>query len=38
MTDAPPTETLAPEIAGLLKRDAAGLVPAIIQEESREPC
>ena len=35
MTDAPPTEqTLAPEIAGLLKRDAAGLVPAIIQEES----
>jgi phosphoribosyl-AMP cyclohydrolase len=35
VTDAPPTEqTLAPEIAGLLKRDAAGLVPAIIQEES----
>ena len=35
MTDAPPTEqTLDPEIAGLLKRDAAGLVPAIIQEES----
>ena len=35
MTDAPPTEqTLDPEIADLLKRDAAGLVPAIIQEES----
>ena len=35
MTDAPPTEeTLAPEIANLLKRDPAGLVPAIIQEES----
>jgi phosphoribosyl-AMP cyclohydrolase len=35
VTDAPTTEgTLAPEIAGLLKRDAAGLVPAIIQEES----
>ena len=35
MTDAPTTEqTLAPEIAGLLKRDAAGLVPAVIQEES----
>lgn len=35
VTDVPPAEqTLAPEIAGLLKRDAAGLVPAIIQEES----
>jgi phosphoribosyl-AMP cyclohydrolase len=35
VTDAPPTEeTLAPEIANLLKRDPAGLVPAIIQEES----
>ena len=35
MTDAPTAEqTLAPEIAALLKRDAAGLVPAIIQEES----
>ena len=35
MTDAPAAEQpLAPEIAGLLKRDAAGLVPAIIQEES----
>jgi phosphoribosyl-AMP cyclohydrolase len=35
VTDALPAEqTLAPEIAGLLKRDAAGLVPAIIQEES----
>ena len=35
MTDAPTAEqALAPEIAGLLKRDAAGLVPAIIQEES----
>jgi len=35
VTDAPPTgQTLAPEIANLLKRDPAGLVPAIIQEES----
>jgi len=35
VTDAPTTEqTLAPEIAGLLKRDAAGLVPAVVQEES----
>ena len=35
VTDAPTAEqTLDPEIAGLLKRDAAGLVPAIIQEES----
>jgi phosphoribosyl-AMP cyclohydrolase len=35
VTDAPTAEeTLAPEIAGLLKRDAAGLVPAVIQEES----
>ena len=35
MTDASTAEqSLAPEIAGLLKRDAAGLVPAIIQEES----
>ncbi len=35
VTDAPPTEqALTPEIASLLKRDAAGLVPAIIQEES----
>ena len=35
MTDAPTAEqSLAPEIAGLLKRDTAGLVPAIIQEES----
>lgn len=35
VTDAPTAaEILAPEIAGLLKRDAAGLVPAIIQEES----
>ncbi len=35
VTDAPTAEeTLAPDIAALLKRDAAGLVPAIIQEES----
>lgn len=34
MPDAPPTEqALDPAIAGLLKRDPAGLVPAIIQEE-----
>ena len=34
MTDAPATEeALDPEIARLLKRDPAGLVPAVIQDE-----
>ena len=34
MPDVPPPEqALDPAIAGLLKRDPAGLVPAIIQEE-----
>ena len=33
MTDAPPLEeSLDPEIARLLKRDAAGLVPAVVQD------
>jgi phosphoribosyl-AMP cyclohydrolase len=29
-----PASGLAPEIAALLKRDAAGLVPAVVQEQS----
>ena len=39
VTDAPATdEALDPEIARLLKRDAAGLVAAVIQEESTGRC
>ena len=30
---APPPSNLDPAIAGLLRRDAAGLVPAVVQEE-----
>ena len=32
--DRPPADRLDPQIAGLLKRDPAGLVPAVVQEES----
>jgi phosphoribosyl-AMP cyclohydrolase len=32
MTTTPPTSSLAPEIADRLKRDAHGLVPAVVQQ------